>query len=309
MMSDKNGGLQMKNIIRRLFLLALCMNVVIITGLIMPRTAESKIVTNVPADISGEELKALVIEDFEGAKVGGDGWTIKSTPKQFTNASTSEKLKMKNPVPALEAKILNGKPNDLVVEEWSLTGQGKTKEKCLGVHFRFRYPGHNAVSLIPPKEISWRDKSPSYTYHSSTNQNVQERGIQLPGRSKAISVWVHARGRPYTLEVWVKDYKGNTHVLPFGSINFVGWRPMKVYIPITIPQEEPSYPATRITKITRFVIRSTPMAVPGDSYVFLDQIKVLTDTYEVNFDGQDLHKAFGGGESSKPKGGGGTGPK
>ncbi len=286
----------MVSFIKRLVLITLCLNIIVLVSI--PKNAESKIVTNVPSDMSGEELKALVIEDFEKATVGGDGWIIKSTPRQFKKAETSKKLKMKNPVPALELKLVKGKPNAMVVEEWSLTGQGKVKEKCLGVHFKFRYPGFNSVHILPPKELDWREKKPAYTYQPSTNKSIQERGIQLPGRARGISLWVHARGRPYTLEVWIKDYKGNTHVLPFGSINFVGWRPMKVYIPTTIPQKATSYPVTRITKITRFVIRAMPDAVPGDTYVFFDQLKVLTDTYEVNFDGSDLHKAFEKGSSS-----------
>ena len=33
------------------------------------KSADSKIITNVPADLSGEELKAIVVEDFETLKI------------------------------------------------------------------------------------------------------------------------------------------------------------------------------------------------------------------------------------------------
>jgi len=272
-------------------------------GLIGPKVADSKIITNVPSDISGEELKAIVIDDFENASTGAKGWEVKSVPKKFESSGTEEKLKMKNPVPTLEVRVINGFPNDMAVEEWSLTGLGKKKEKCLGVHYKFRYPGTNSIHILPPPEVDWKEQKPVLTYNPSTGKDEQERGLQLPGKARAISLWVHGRGTPYHMEVWVKDYQGNTHILKFGSVDFVGWRPLKVFIPSFIPMETDTYPQTRVAKITRFVLRVVPNttaeAMTEESFFFVDQIKVLTDTFEVNYDGQDLHKAFKGGTGSK----------
>lgn len=267
-----------------------------ICAVIIPRDAVSKIVTNVPSDISGEELKALVVEDFEQGELGEKGWAVETTPREFKKAKDDPKLEKKNPVPLLELKFIKGSPNDLVAEEWSLTELGKKKEQCLGLRFKFRYPGPNSVHILVPLEVSWKDKKPVFTYNASTRKDEQERGIQLPGQSKAISLWVHGRGNPYDLEVWVKDYKGDTHILKFGSVNFVGWRPLKVFIPASVPQSFESYPQTRITKITKFVLRAQESSegreMTENTYFFFDQLKVLTDTYEVNFDGSELHKAF-----------------
>ena len=273
------------------------------------RTANSKIITNVPADVSGEEMMAVVIEDFENAVVGGNGWIVQSTPKQFVKAETEQKLKMKNPVLKLEMKIIPGAPNDMNVEEWSLTDMGKKKDKVLGVNFKFRYPGTNEISILPPLEIHWKEKKPVYTYNPNTGKDEQERGLELPGQAKAISIWVHGRGLPYKFEIWIKDFKGNTHILKLGSINFVGWRPLKVSIPGNVPQAFESYPQTRSTKITRLVVRAEPSAareeLMQEAYVFFDQIKVLTETYEANFDGQNLHRVFeGGAQEGGTKGGG-----
>jgi len=265
-------------------------------AVMMPRDAVSKIVTNVPSDISGEELKALVVEDFEQGELGEKGWMLETVPREYKKAKEDPKLEKKNPVPLLEVKFIKGSPNDLIAEEWSLTELGKKKEQCLGLRFKFRYPGPNSVHLLVPLEISWKEKKPVYTYNPSTRRDEQERGIQLPGQSKAISLWVHGRGNPYDLEVWVKDFRGDTHILKFGSVNFVGWRPMKVFIPGSVPQSFESYPQTRVTKITKFVLRAQESAEREElvqaTYFFFDQLKVLTDTYEVNFDGNELHKAF-----------------
>jgi len=268
-------------------------------------TAQSKIITNVPADISANEELAVVIEDFENATVGDNGWQVESVPRKFVKAETEQKLKMKNPVNVLEMKLIPGGPNDMNVQEWSLTEKGKKKEKCLGVKFQFRYPGTNEIHILAPPQLDWKDKTPKLTFNPSTGKDEQERGLELPGKAKGISIWVHGRGHPYTMEVWVKDYHGATHILKLGSINFVGWRPMKVAIPVNVPQEFESFPQTRITKITRFVIRAVPNASREElmevAYFFFDQVKVLTDTYEVNFDGNELHKIFDGGSKGGEK--------
>jgi len=273
---------------------------------IAPQIALSRLDTNVPADISEDELKALVVEDFEKVIIGDNAWNVKTTPKRFTKDDTEKKLKMKNPVSKLELKSVPGGPNDMAVEEWSLTGLGKTKEQCLGVNFQFKYPGTNSVHIIPPLEIQWKEKFPVLSYNSALGKEVQEPGIELPGRAKAISLWVHGRGHPYDLELWLKDFKGDTHILKMGSVKFVGWRPMKADIPASVPQSYASYPQTRVTKIVRIVLRAQPNAHAAElmenTYFFFDQIKVLTDMYEVNFDGTELHKAFDG----KSSGGGGT---
>jgi hypothetical protein len=234
--------------------------------------AFSKIITNVPPDISSYELRAVVVEDFETT---GE-WQVQSVPKQFK--ATTEKAKKKNPVPVLEYKFIDGAPSDLAVEKWSHNNKGLKKTKCLGVHYRFKYPGHNSVHVIPPKPI------------------------RLPGRSQGISMWVHGRGKNYFLEAWVKDYKGNVHILKFGSVNFVGWKPVRVDIPSFIPQIIESYPQTKTLVIERFVLRSDPTEDTEDVFFFFDQLKVLTETFEVNFDGMELDKAFKKGGSS----GGGT---
>lgn len=277
---------------------ALSILTALVMGMAFSRQASSKIVTNVPADISGEELMAVVIEDFENAKAGTDGWWVESVPRKLEKADTDNKFKLKNPINKLDIKIIAGFPNDMNVEEWSLTDMGKKKEKCLGVSFKFKYPGTNEVHLLPPPEIHWKEKKPMMTYNANTGKDEQERGVELPGQAKAISIWVHGRGLPYKLELWLKDYRGATHILKFGSVNFVGWRPLKVTIPINVPQTYESYPQTRVTKIVRFVLRVEPSApkeeMMQEAYFFFDQLKVLTDKYEVNFDGENLHRLMDG---------------
>ena len=195
---------------------------------------------------------------------------------------------------------MDGGPSDLVAEKWSADKKGMEKKKCLGMHFRFKYPGYNKVYVIPPPEVQHDNPGKAVmTYDPRTGKEIRERAIQIPGQARGLSVWVHGRGNDYYLEAWLKDWTGETHVVHFGSVNFVGWRPIKALIPLYVPQSTESYPQTKVLKITRFVVRAAPTAIVEDVYLFFDQVKALTDTYEVNFDGQELHKAFEKKTSSK----------
>jgi len=265
----------------------------VFAGFVGIKTADSKIITNVPPDISSKELRAIVIEDFETVVE----WKVETTPKKNPDPK-------KDPVPALELKYVDGAPSDMKVERWTADKKGMEKKKVLGLHFRFKYPGYNRVDIIPPTEVQWDDPTKKVTtYDSSTGKYIQENAIQLPGQSRALSIWVHGRGDDYYLEAWAKDWKGEVHILRFGSINFVGWKPLIAKIPPYIPQEVETYPQTKLLKIVRFVLRATPDALVQDTYVFFDQLKVLTDVFEVNFDGQELDKAFnkeGGAPAATP---------
>lgn len=284
----------MKRQYHKIISIAVCLVMVFAVGLIRSGEVHSKIATNVAPDISKEELKAVVIEDFE--KVAD--WKLESEPRKNVNA----KNKKEDPVLALELKYVDGSPSDLKAEQWSPDKKGMEKKLCMGIHFRFRYPGFNSVHVLPPPEVRWDEPTKAVkTYNPKTGQDEQDRAIQLPGRAKAVSVWFHGRGNDYTLECWVKDWKGDVHILKMGSCNFVGWRPMRALVPINIPQEVESYPQTKVLKIVRFVVRSQPDAGLEDVYMFFDQIKVLTDVFEVNFDGQNLHKVFEGGETKEKK--------
>lgn len=312
MVEKENGGQMMKIKKDTMLILTLCLAVSFTISLSV-RNADSKVVTNVPADVTGEETRALVIEDFENAKivdkVEDDGWFVTSNPKEYLKGDETTKQK-KNPIMALKLKVVDGGPNDMKVEEaYSPTGLGKEKKKNLGLHFRFRYPGNNSVSIEPPMELDWKERTPVKTYDQAARKDIQERGLQLPGRVKSISMWVHARGFPYTIELWVKDFKGDVHILEKKSINYVGWRPLIFDIPGDMPQSSDTYPVTRVSKLVKIVIREvtniggeysgTSVRNSQDIYVFFDQIKVLTDTYEVFFDGQDLHKSFEGTSETK----------
>ena len=122
-----------------------CGIAVVAAGVLAPDRASSRLNTNVPADLSEKELRALVVEDFEQQT----DWIIDAVPKKIADEK-------KNPVPALDLKYVEGGPSDLIEEKWSADKKGMEKKQSLGVHFRFKYPGYNSVHLLPPPEVQRR---------------------------------------------------------------------------------------------------------------------------------------------------------
>ena len=163
----------------------------------------------------------------------------------------------------------------------------ETNKKCLGLRFKFIYPGKNVVALMPPASRKIY-RTLDELDHNNKPKIQETPGIKLPGKVKALSVWVLGRGNDYTLEAWVQDWKGTTHVLKMGSVNFVGWRPLSAKVPVGVPQDIDTYPQTKNLVLTKLVLRSKPTANTEKVVIFFDSIKVLSDVYDVHFDGADV---------------------
>ncbi len=234
-------------------------------------------------DTDGMELKSVQVEGFES-----EAWTAVVTPGD------------PEAIPAVVDA--NGAPNQ--GEKWNspevgLKGEGnkpcrpqnlandESNKKCLGLRFKFIYPGKNVVALMPPASRKIY-RTLDELDHNNKPKIQETPGIKLPGKVKALSVWVLGRGNDYTLEAWVQDWKGTTHVLKMGSVNFVGWRPLSAKVPVGVPQDIDTYPQTKNLVLTKLVLRSKPTANTEKVVIFFDSVKVLSDVYDVHFDGADV---------------------
>ncbi len=234
-------------------------------------------------DVDGFELRSIQVEGFEA-----DAWTAVVTPGDpeaipavvEADGTPPKGEKWNSPEIGIKgAANAPCRPQNLAHDE--------TNKKCLGLRFKFIYPGNNVVALTPP--ASKKIYRVLDELDNNNKPKVQEiPGLKLPGKVKAVSVWVLGRGNDYTLEAWVQDWRGSTHVLKMGSVNFVGWRPLTAKVPVGVPQDIDTYPQTKNLVLTKLVLRSKLTANTEKVVIFFDAVKVLTDMYDVHFDGADV---------------------
>ncbi|MCS7204222.1 MAG: flagellar filament outer layer protein FlaA [Leptospiraceae bacterium] len=262
--------------------------------------------TAIGSDVSASEVRAVTVEswdrDFSG---GGYGWEVhtdKDTKTRGPYQPIASNLQAER-----EVKLIRGTPADI---RYNID---REDVRILGVKFAFTFPGYNVVTIRPPAVDQYIVERPrpylnelalveTYKARScyqnpalSTVFRTQRAqmidcvvGIELPGEVQKISVWVLGRGNEYTLEGWIEDWRGDTHILKFGSLDFVGWRPLTVNIPRNIPQSVESYPQIKTLVFKQFKVRSTPETSLETVYLFFDELRILTNIFEPYFDGAQI---------------------
>jgi len=259
------------------------------------------------SDLSQKEFRAVTLENWD--ETAWEVFTDKDNINYTTYPGTPGAEKYNPDLPATaqafrQVKLIpGGYPRDVKYLDYK---GDKANLKVLGVKFQFTYPGINEVTIRPPREDKYKivrardfisdnfvDRNqaksvPEKRDPKATPNSVDIYGLEFPGYTKGVSVWVCGRGSDYDLEGWLEDYKGDTHIIKFGSLNFVGWRPLMASVPVTVPQSREVYPATRTVVFKQFKIRSNPRSTGDPVILFFDELRVLTDTFEIHFDGADL---------------------
>ncbi|MDR0710441.1 MAG: flagellar filament outer layer protein FlaA [Spirochaetaceae bacterium] len=142
----------------------------------------------------------------------------------------------------------------------------------LGTRVDFLHRGHMSVILRP------------------------NRPIPIEGITKIISVWVVGRNFNHTLTVLIEDFFGKPYELYMGNLNFQGWKQLRAAVPPQtedgtsgIVQRNYHYNNQLGIKIRGFRIDVDPMEALGSYYVYLDDLRAVTDLFaENNRDEDDM---------------------
>ncbi len=205
----------------------------------------------VAADEKTENLVSVVLDDFD-------------TPDQSNWVVVGSKF------------ATEGFPKMAFPTAWPEALYGANKEgkdyKVLGVWGKFDRQGYNYIELIPDRK----------------NEDGEYIGIPIPGRVKMLDVWVWGSQYDYYMEAHVMDYRGFTHVLNLGSLKYEGWRNLKALIPVSIPQGRKYVPQIEPLSLMKLVIWTRPQEKVDNFYIYVDYVKILTDTFITRFDGESL---------------------
>ncbi|MCX7656570.1 MAG: flagellar filament outer layer protein FlaA [Treponemataceae bacterium] len=210
----------------------------------------------VGADEKAVNLESRVIENFDGSS--GYEWRVMAS--KFATKTDKETF-----------------PKIGLIKAWPAAVYGYNKEgkdiRSLGIWGRFDRKGYNWIDVYPVKKGS-SDNAPAE--------------IPMPGRVQMLDMWVWGSNFYYYLEAYVRDYKGIVHIIPMGDLNFEGWKNLRIAIPANIPQAKRTFPKRQGLSLVKFRIWTRPTERVDDFQIYFNQVKVLTDTFESLFDGDDL---------------------
>lgn len=122
------------------------------------------------------------------------------------------------------------------------------------------------------------------------------RPVPIEGICKTISVWVIGRNFNHTLKVMLSDFNGNDFELTMGKLNFQGWKKLEVPVPPQnvdglhgIIQRNTHFTNQMGIRITGFKIECDMMEAYGTYYIYLDDLRAVTDLFaEDNRDEDDM---------------------
>jgi hypothetical protein len=168
-------------------------------------------------------------------------------------------------------------PITAYVEAWpiALFGYNRNQDpiKSFGINGRFDRQGYNWIDIYPVQ---------------GEGDDAEPFEIPMPGRVRYFDLWVWGSNLQYTLEAYVRDHQGMVHIVQFGSLAYPGWRNLRGNIPQTVHQAKRVLPNLAGLKFLKFRIWTQPVEKVDNFYVYFKQFKILTDTFESLFDGDEL---------------------
>ncbi len=168
----------------------------------------------------------------------------------------------------IQSRLFNGSPKNkqpIPAEE----GLDIPDSKVLGVKVSYYRRGYNAFEVLATK------------------------ALPVEGIAKTASVWVVGRSIPNVMKLLVEDHKGKRFEIYMGKLNHSGWRLMTAAIPPQgvgnkgIVQKDYHYSTSMGLKIVGFRIECDPWEAYGNYFIYFDDLRVVSDLYEVDMQDED----------------------
>jgi len=124
---------------------------------------------------------------------------------------------------------------------------------------------------------------------------TSQRPIPIEGTTKVVSMWVCGRNQSHDMYLLVQDYFGRSYELYMGNLGFTGWKKLSCVIPPSIDgehgivQSSAYYGDKPGLRIVGFRVDCNPMQARGSYYLYLDDLRCVTDLYDLqNRDEDDM---------------------
>lgn len=167
-----------------------------------------------------------------------------------------------------------GMPRDLSVDDSPIVRRDDkygipknyAKDKVLGVKVEYISRGYNWFSIKPVKPIV------------------------IEGICQQVSIWVAGRNYKHWLRALIQDFYGNERLIYIDRLNFVGWKELVFSIPEVVKQRDFHFVDKVGIKFNGFVVECDPIETFGVYYLYLDELRALTDIFnEKTRDVDDMH--------------------
>lgn len=205
-------------------------------------------------EIGGQALYLETLDDFEEA----EDWIADATsPLGETKAL---KIVQRGEIRATDDE--NARPPE--GEAYSVNQQPDNPNHILGVKTYFGDRGFDRVEISPPHEYV------------------------IKGKARQFSVWVLGRKFRHTLYIKLRDYRGRTHKLRMGRLDFFGWRKLTVTVPGWLPQSTRYSLLDKNLHFVSLFVQSDVHEVGGTFYFYVDGLKALIDRSEQQYPGSEI---------------------
>lgn len=199
-------------------------------------------------------LLQLDLEDFEES----EDWVARSTCP--LGETRTIKLVQRGDIRATDDE--NMKPPE--GEALSLDVSPENPNHILGVKTFFEERGFDRVEVRPPHEYI------------------------LKGKARQFSIWVLGRNFRHTMYLKLRDYRGNTHKVRLGRLDFFGWRKFTVAVPGWVPQSTRFSLLDKNLHFVSLMVVSDHHEIPGEFYFYVDGLKALLDQSEQVYPGSEI---------------------